>query len=722
MAGWRSTIQNDPSLTPASDDSALETAGDFTRGAAQSASFGFADELAGAAEASAEVLSPDKQLADFLDLYKKHRDESRDLYKQAQERSPTAYFSGELAGGLVPGFGAAKAGIAGGKTLGQIVRKGIGTGALAGGAYGAGMSEADLTQIPQEGMAPVGQLAGDVATSTAVGGALGGLIPTVTSGIPAAVKSMAGKSGFVKDVGEAAKRGFAGEDLVGQEARRATERSVDELAEQLDVQLKGEINRGRGLKEEARALAEEQGLTGDIGTILQKYRAEVEAMPARLTREKAEKKEFLNLIDEILEGPEVQKTRIIPGTTEVIPGQTIQSGEEAAMEAIREKLAKLNVRKQLGEPEKAAEAKLRQQFGKSELTSEAVEDPLVPFTKPTKEMTTAGTEGLTTTAPTGGPMAQMIQDIKPGEIKQVTDPQTGKRFMAFLDEATGKPTLQPIEEIAGQTPVKFRTTPEKVETFSVREGGTSKAGAEELESIIDTLKQTSNLGEESFKTKGISRAATELTKDLKGLQRGEQFGEAGQMAQKADEIMAAGLKARELLFPSIKGLTEQEQAVMQKRLSETIRKLEQDTGAAASARFVVEKALEDLQQINPKMTEIMKQRILDRASAYDIAKKIGAESAIQGRLLSTVQGAALGGANIAGSAARDMHSFIKGATPELLQDVIGKLTAKGSVPRDLIEKLNAAVSSDSKRRNAILFTVMQNPDYRDMLGITGSEQ
>lgn len=86
------------------------------RGAAQGASLGFADEIAGGASALYDVATTDKELSDLKPLYKLHRDESRSSFKKAKEDNPGSYTAGEVGGGIastvIPGLNAGK-GIAG---------------------------------------------------------------------------------------------------------------------------------------------------------------------------------------------------------------------------------------------------------------------------------------------------------------------------------------------------------------------------------------------------------------------------------------------------------------------------------------------------------------------------------------------------------------------------------------------------------------------------------
>lgn len=80
------------------------------RGAAQSGSLGFADELTGAVGAGIEKLKgSDLPIAD---LYAKERDDSRAAYAKAEQANPKSYMAGEFTGAigtsLVPGLNVAK--------------------------------------------------------------------------------------------------------------------------------------------------------------------------------------------------------------------------------------------------------------------------------------------------------------------------------------------------------------------------------------------------------------------------------------------------------------------------------------------------------------------------------------------------------------------------------------------------------------------------------------
>ena len=120
------------------------------RGAAQGATFGFADEIAGGLEAA------------FTDkTYDQARDESRTAHKAAREEHPLTYGGAELGGGvltaLVPGMGIAR-----GAGLAANIARGAGSGI----ASGIGHSEGK----------DVAEIARDAGVSGLVGGAVGGTL------------------------------------------------------------------------------------------------------------------------------------------------------------------------------------------------------------------------------------------------------------------------------------------------------------------------------------------------------------------------------------------------------------------------------------------------------------------------------------------------------------------------------------------------------------------
>lgn len=148
----------------------------FVRGAAQGASFGFADELAGAVDALSKLAQEGGDLEDLKAEYTKGRDESRELYRKAEEANPITSTVGNFAGGFavpVPGANALLQGAKGINKFGKLA----GIGAAAGGLTSVGMSDKETAgELLDE--AASGAKAGAVLTP-----ALGMGVPAVASGL-----------------------------------------------------------------------------------------------------------------------------------------------------------------------------------------------------------------------------------------------------------------------------------------------------------------------------------------------------------------------------------------------------------------------------------------------------------------------------------------------------------------------------------------------------------
>lgn len=163
------------------------------RGAVQGLPFigSYADEATGALESAAGSLGlvPDK-------TYAQARDESRAAYKAAEEDNPVPYYSG-LVGASLP-IDVAKA----------VPILGQGVGAVEGGLYGLGASEADLTK---------GDFAG-AARDTGIGAGIGVVAPKIVSALGNRIISPA-----VKGAGELVSK-FGGK--TGEIAERLAENAT----------------------------------------------------------------------------------------------------------------------------------------------------------------------------------------------------------------------------------------------------------------------------------------------------------------------------------------------------------------------------------------------------------------------------------------------------------------------------------------------------------------
>jgi len=143
-------------------------------GAAQGLTFGFSDEIIGAARAGVGKL---KGEGSFTDLYPKYRDEQRQHIGHAKSDNPISFGVGTVGSLVVPGVAAAK----GASVFSLLPRAASSTAAnvakagAAGALTGAGYSNANPTESP----AKLKEFGKDVAVGGAVGAALQGAFSAV---------------------------------------------------------------------------------------------------------------------------------------------------------------------------------------------------------------------------------------------------------------------------------------------------------------------------------------------------------------------------------------------------------------------------------------------------------------------------------------------------------------------------------------------------------------
>ena len=163
------------------------------RGAAQGATFGFADEIQGGALGALEAFKSGGATS-FREAYEAQRDAARQKFQAAQMANPTSYLGGQIAGGiagsaLTPGagalgLGAKVASMIGGTGKAASLARGVvqagAAGAASGGLTAAGESEAkDLSGIASD-------VGGGAGAGAAFGGVLGGgarLLPGVRGSV-----------------------------------------------------------------------------------------------------------------------------------------------------------------------------------------------------------------------------------------------------------------------------------------------------------------------------------------------------------------------------------------------------------------------------------------------------------------------------------------------------------------------------------------------------------
>lgn len=183
------------------------------RGVSSGATFGFVDELAGAAGAALGATpgsGPFQYEGTFQDRYEANRDAIRSRQNQSREGNPLQFGLGEVAGGIAQAT--ASAPLATGATLPSTMARGGLLGGIEGSLYGAGTSDGENT------------------AQNAVRGGMVGL--GVGAAAPAAVNGLAGARdaviGGVDRVFDRASQGRAARSVA--ETVRRSGRNADEIS------------------------------------------------------------------------------------------------------------------------------------------------------------------------------------------------------------------------------------------------------------------------------------------------------------------------------------------------------------------------------------------------------------------------------------------------------------------------------------------------------------
>jgi hypothetical protein len=168
----------------------------FTRGAFDSASFGWLDELAGGLEALGSKVgvrglggsfndirleTDEEDAQDWDAVYKEARDKRRTQSAGAMEANPLSYGAGEVVGGITSGVATGNVATGAGKMLGITAGKGLGAASIR--AAGAGAVDGAVTGAVYSQAEDLSGIAKDAGRGAAISGVLGGVMPVVGKGL-----------------------------------------------------------------------------------------------------------------------------------------------------------------------------------------------------------------------------------------------------------------------------------------------------------------------------------------------------------------------------------------------------------------------------------------------------------------------------------------------------------------------------------------------------------
>ena len=149
------------------------------------------------------------------------------------------------------------------------------------------------------------------------------------------------------------------------------------------------------------------------------------------------------------------------------------------------------------------------------------------------------------------------------------------------------------------------------------------------------------------------------------------------------------------------------------KLSRTISQLERETVTGDQAAAMIDDAMNYLRQASPELADKHQAQLTDISRRLELSQKIikGGETF---RLFGTPRAIATGAANAAGLAA---NKTLMEATPDSLRSMATSIAREGGKVAPKISRvlMKAADATDGKAKNALIFGLMQHPQYRDML-------
>lgn len=314
-----------PAATPSSSQESPSTFRDFLTAAGQGMTFGFSDELLAGIKAAASA----NDFSQLKDLYEKYHAVEQEKVKGAEERSPMVSIAGNVAGGIIPGV--LTAGLGGAATIGRAataagkIGQAAKLGAVGGGVYGLGASEAKLTE------GELGKAARDVAVGAGIGAGLGVGIEGIGQKVLPWIKTKIQDIPLLRQTGIAYEEGLKGKGFVGTEAERRMQSEEAELAEKISKKyLQERENLGKLLGAEAQQAAN-RGIILEPTNELITISSDLESvLPYALSavkrpQNKAAFRHYFNLLQKGELDPE-QAHELSKLVKEITKDRTLQSG------------------------------------------------------------------------------------------------------------------------------------------------------------------------------------------------------------------------------------------------------------------------------------------------------------------------------------------------------------------------------------------------------------
>ena len=689
----------------------------LTTKAPQGVSLNLSDELAGISGAAGfisgspdlsfkDVLSPGNKREQILDIYRQAREQERMRQKKVSKDFPIGSFATELvAGGLIPGSAALK----GAKTLKDATIASAKVGAGAGAISGFGASESEDPST----------LGKDVAIGATAGVTAGAALPSaaaLASGTGKLLKGLGSsliETPIVRDPLTAGKAGLQGRLISTETGRRELDKGLENISGKLldDVKkIKGNLS-----KEYTKLFndLEQNNVKIESKEVLEGALQELQTLK---NNPKTDKKS----VQEITELEDLFST-YLKGREEVIGYRPKAEAPkeldiDKKRQQILEQLAK--VRQTSGDAQTVAEetvkkraaeklvsarnrqAAMAKEAGSDDINyiPEAVktESPVPEFSQPTvvRDETTGKNVIQMVDEKSGETIAKAIDEISPGQLRVTTDEATGVQMFKFTDPGTGKTYVKPFKE--EKAPLST-----DIEPIIGRRGVDTKLTPLEAKETVNRLKDL--IDADQFKQYDTKKVVVDIKNKLN-----EQVKQIEPLKE-LDENFKNFNEALENLNIDLVKNSDNENI---KKLVKLFSNIEKSGNSAFSS---IEKVFPILETKYPGITQKYRPQL--EKIAKEIKVNTQSTRPIYGR---SIQAAAYTGyatkkvADSISNVGKDLVS----ATPEQIKSTINYLYSNGSkAATELATILGKLEDKDVRKKQALIFAVMQNPEYRELLGI-----
>jgi hypothetical protein len=686
-------------------DTPYSATGAAALGAAKGATFGFDDEIAGLAKGLIDKGVGSKK--DFWDIYKDVRDSVRAEHAKAEEQHPVASFAGELAGGVIPmalapegliGAGAAE----GAGFLGKAKAMAT-TGAKVGALAGLGGSNADLTQ-------------GDVmgaAKDTATGAASGAVLGAASQALGSTVGKVAGIGNeyakqfpIYNEVQRTFNKAAAGESLAGK--ANVTTQAANDAAKSLSGTLetmRGESGAARQLAIDA---ASDTGIKVDPHAWADKWIAEAEAqLPKANETDKASINDFIKQV----------KNHVGEKTEDVDQYIPLESGLTPDQMAVESNRAKMGT-KALGDTEQAAQV--------TKSLYDDIESGKIDINNPDHAQTIIDRYNKAKALAAGNIWSPEVQKDAETGVEAIVSPR-GANKAPVVSQIKQNPFEAQVAHVMGQATTRDvdTLTPAQVDKIATDLNSEYRAlGPQQgrVRNLYGGAKQ--DLQKQMADAANMAPSAKQDAVDAFNKAIEDYKGETGDFGTVAGTQTMLGQ-------PGYSSVTEGPDKTL--KLQNMIQNYNKP---GSQSRMILDQAMNKLSDAYPEAVPAIRNMIVDAASNRDIALGLANQSPLATNLLhasakavtmniADLGGRAYGGilrmgGGTAGNISKsmtDIGKHIYDFTPDQTRDLANYVIKKGGTFASTLGKpLQEAVNASQGKRRALLFALMQQPDFRNVAG------